>query len=323
MPLSDLTISSVSTSPTMLRGSNASLLVLATLAACTGTPSEDSGQVLACAADSPAAGEVRVFASGLEHDGTNGSEGLVFSPDGRLFVGGAAYGGGGFVTEVDVDGTVAEMTPLVGSVGLEWWNDQLVVAVGKDGAAGEVGGVVLVDPSTWQTTVLTEEVTGANFPLVTPWDTLLVSAPGEDEIYEVTASGDTSLWLSDIPSPNGIVLRPDERSLYATQSYDEPVFVREVAVDEAHQAGAVTELVGLEAGATQDGVAMDADGNVYIVLNLPGEIIQVTPAGEVTRVASGVEFGASLAFGVAPFDPCSLYVTSLFSDALFQVGVDL
>lgn len=265
--------------------------------------------------DSLAPGEVEVFASGFEVDGVSGTEGIAFSPDGRLFVGGSGIQGGGFVAEIQPDGSWEILADVPGSVGLAWYQDQLVVAAGD---VGDEGGVVAVsDDGT--TTVLASGIVGANFPVVTPWDTLLVSAPGQDTIVEVDGDVVTP-WLTDVPSPNGLAFTDDGSQLYLANTYDAPSDVGVVPVSDG-VAGAYGVLATLDDGSTQDGVAMDAAGDLYVVLNLPGEIVRITPDGEVTRVASGVDYGASIAFGTGEgFDPCSIYATSLFTDAVFRVG---
>lgn len=274
-----------------------------------------------CGAGALAAGGVRVLSSALDVDGTAGSEGIVFSPDGRLFIGGAAISGGGFVAELDAAGTLTPIAEVPGSVGLEWWAGEVVVAVGAGGAAGDVGGVVMVDPDTGTTRVLSAEVPGANFPVLTPWGSLLVSSPDAGAVFEVQADGTTSTWVEGLVSPNGLVFSAAGDVLYVAQTYQTPSVFRAVAVDGSGAAGAVTPLATLEDGATQDGVAIDADGDVYVVLNLPGQVVRITPAGEATVVAEGVRFGASMRFGRGGFSPCSLFVSSLFSPDVFEVGV--
>ncbi len=263
---------------------------------------------------------MRTFATGLEHEGTTGTEGLVFSPSGRLFVGGAAYLGGGFVAEVELDGSFEVLAPMVGSVGLAWWHDRVVVAVGEGGIDDDEGGIVLVEPDSGESEVLAAGIPGANVPVVTPWDTLLVSAPSGSTIWEVTAEGAGSPWAEGMVSPNGMVFDAAGTSLYVAQTYDDPNLFRRIQVLEDRSAGEVQELALFDTGATQDGVAIDANGDLYVVLNLPGQVVRITPDGETTVVAVGVDFGASMAFGTGEFDPCSLYVTSLFTDALFEVG---
>jgi hypothetical protein len=290
------------------------------LLACTGPSNTDSGPVSACPDDSLAPGEVQVLATGFEHGDTVGTEGVVFSPDGRLFVGGSAALGSGFIAEVFTDGSWTMLTPLAATVGLAWWNGRIVAATSGGGAAGDSGGIVLVDPDSGETEILTSEVPGSNFPVLTPWDTLLVSSPGGTDIWEVTADGTTTHWLGDLVSPNGLVFDESGEFLYVAQTYWDPNVFRRVEIRSDHTPGTVEALATLPSGSTQDGVALDADGNVHVILNLPGQIVTITPQGDDEITAYGLDYGASLAFGTGDWDPCSLVVTSLFSDQLFIAG---
>jgi sugar lactone lactonase YvrE len=296
-------------------------LFLATISACS-TPVEEPETPPSCPADSRPEGDVFTFATGLEDAGTEGSEGLTFSPEGQLFVGGVAYTGGGFLAEVSGDGVVAPLVSMTSTVGLAWWQDSLLVAVGGDGPAGELGGVMQVNPATGTSQVLASGIPGANFIVVTPWDTLLVSSPGGTTVWQVTSDGVVSEWLTGIESPNGMVFSADSTTLFVAQTYNAPIALHAVAVSSDGQAGDVRIVAEFDDNATLDGITIDANGDVLVLSNLPGELLRVTPDGEVDVIADNLNSPASLAFGRGDFDPCSVYITSLFSDALYEVGVD-
>jgi sugar lactone lactonase YvrE len=86
------------------------------------------------------------------------------------------------------------------------------------------------------------------------------------------------------------------------------------------------EILQLGMASTPDGIAVDANGWVYVAANLRGEIWRVDGAAtelqEGELVANELGFPASLAFGRGPgFDPCSLYFTQLQNDTLQRVAV--
>ena len=76
-------------------------MVALLLLACSSTPAVvDTGlQPSVCPSGSLEPGVVEVLATGFDVDGTVGTEGLVFSPDGRLFVGGSGIGGGSLIRQ--------------------------------------------------------------------------------------------------------------------------------------------------------------------------------------------------------------------------------
>ena len=257
-----------------------------------------------------------VLATGFEVDGITGTEGLAFSPDGRLFVGGSGVTGGGYVAEVFPSGDWEMVASVPSSVGMVWHEGELLVATGDVGDG--TGGLVGVDVDSGGVRVVASGIPSANFPAVTPWGTVLVSSPSGTTLWEVDGN-EVREWVSGVPSPNGMAFSPDGRTLYVANTYDAPSTVAAIdVVDE--EAGAIGVLATLPDGSTQDGVAIDAEGHLYVVNNLPGTIVRIAPDGTWETIAEGVAFGASLAFGVGDYDPCALYVSSLFSADVFEVA---
>ena len=123
-----------------------------------------------------------------------------------------------------------------------------------------------------------------------------------------------------VRSPNGTAFTPQGDALWVVSSFDVPAEVWQVATDGA-LAGEVTEVASFESGNIPDGVAMGANGDLFIAQNAAGTVDRVTPDFRVSHVASGVDWAASLVFGSGDFDPCAAYATSLFGDALFEVQV--
>jgi sugar lactone lactonase YvrE len=140
-------------------------------------------------------------------------------------------------------------------------------------------------------------------------------------VWEVTDTGDVTEWLTGIESPNGMVFSEDGTTLFVAQTYNAPIALHGVSVSSEGQAGDVRIVAAFEDNATLDGIALDANGDVLVLSNLPGELLRVTPEGDVDVIASDLNSPASLAFGRGDFDTCSVYITSLFSEVVYEVGV--
>jgi sugar lactone lactonase YvrE len=139
--------------------------------------------------------------------------------------------------------------------------------------------------------------------------TVLVS----DDTAAIYANGAT--WLDAVPSPNGMGILGD--TLYVVSTFEpEPPLWAVPLVDGVP--GEPTVVTRFDTGSAPDGLAIDADGGVWVALNLDGELVRVDPTtGTITDRVTGLTTPASLTFGGD--DPCSLYVTELYGDTVWRV----
>ena len=295
------------------------LVLAALLAACPSVTPDDPSPTPTpdpCA-ESPAAGTVSVLAT----DFVGGTEGITFSPDGRLFVSNDDR-----IEELQPDGTRSLLAEVPQSVGLTFWEGALVVASFDAGLGAVTGGVYRVDIDSGAVSLLTGGIEAANFPAVTPWGTLLVADDtGTEEIVEVTRDGARSTWSAAVPSPNGIGFSADGATAFVATTFGNPAPLWAVPVVDG-EAGAPTSLVSWGPGNVPDGLAMGLDGDVWLTQNVGGRVDRIRPgAPEGQRVIAsfeGVPWAASVAFGVGPaWDACSLYVTSLFGPDVYRLSV--
>lgn len=295
------------------------MLFLAVLAAVAGCSSGDSGaggsggaggDARACASDI-GVGEVQAFGDPTP----TRTEGLVFDSDGTLYVSAQDNAGPDQLLEISLDGSNESVAEAESLLGLESESTGIL-------AAGiRTGNLLLIDPADGSNVEVASDLGEPNFVVNTPWGTTLVSddRPDVGSILEVDADGNVSVWSDEVPTPNGMVFSLDGSTLYVAATFQEAGLWR-VPVSGV-MAGTAEKWVAYETSAP-DGVAIDSEGNVYVALNTAGQIAKVDADGNSTTLADDLRGvgPASIAFGQGDFDPCSLYVTSLFTTQMYRIG---
>lgn len=110
-----------------------------------------------------------------------------------------------------------------------------------------------------------------------------------DGVYYLTSGGRVTRVIEDIPNPNGVILSPDEKVLYANDKDGQFLLAYHVAPDgllrnrrnfarykSLRVPGHKDPLLAEDNGA--DGLAIDNDGRLYVTTNLGIEIF--SPRGE-------------------------------------------
>ena len=308
------------------------MLFLAALAAVAGCSSSDSGTggsagtggVGGGGATGGAGGDPRACASDIDVGEVQAfgdptptrTEGLVFAADGTLYVSAQDNDGPDQLLEVSLDGSNESVAEAESLLGLESHSSGIL-------AAGiRTANLLLIDPSDGSNDEIATGLGEPNFVVNTPWGTTLVSddRPDLGSILEVTSEGAVSTWSDGVPTPNGMVFSLDGSTLYVAATFQEAGLWRIPVSDRT--AGTAEKWVAYDTSAP-DGVAIDSEGNVYVALNTAGQIAKVDAEGNSSMLADDFPprtGPASIAFGQGEFDPCSLYVTSLFTTQMYRVG---
>ncbi|HEX8227720.1 MAG TPA: SMP-30/gluconolactonase/LRE family protein [Chloroflexia bacterium] len=149
-------------------------------------------------------------------------------------------------------------------------------------------------------------VTGSNGLIFDAQDRLYVSGGATGNIYVVATNGMTSTFATGFRSEreaqqistNGLGFGPDGR-LYSSNTGTGAI--DRLTVNADGTAGPVERFVTNPLLLGADGIAFAANGDLYVAANERNAIVRVTPAGQVSDVASNgntgpLEFPASLAF---------------------------
>lgn len=148
-------------------------------------------------------------------------------------------------------------------------------------------------------------------------------------VHYVDAKGTTHLIASGLAFPNGVVLRPDGRTLLVGESQRNRILSYPVTAP--GKVGPMTVFATLpDKGAGQignepDGITLDADGNLFVAHYGMGQVQVVSPDGRVIRrYTAGPLTTSNVAFGGPTMD--QLFVTGALGDqktpgALFRLDL--
>jgi sugar lactone lactonase YvrE len=130
-------------------------------------------------------------------------------------------------------------------------------------------------------------------------------------LYRLTPGGRVTELLGGVGLSNGLDWTDDRRSFYYADSRSGGVDV--FAVDpESGELGERRRFVAVDAG-IPDGLALDADGCLWLAVFGAGEVRRYTPAGDLdTVITLPVDQPTSLAFGGE--DLATLYITTARED---------
>ncbi len=117
-------------------------------------------------------------------------------------------------------------------------------------------------------------------------------------VYYVSADGEVSRLIDDLPNPNGVILSPDEKTLYVIPTGQAEMMAYAVSGPGKIGAGRVFCSLRQPAGTSGrggDGLTVDAKGNLYITSALGLQVF--SPAGEFLGIIEFPKQPANVTFG--------------------------
>jgi gluconolactonase len=219
--------------------------------------------------------------------GTNGTIEVFFKPSGHA--NGLMYGGNGKLFACQMDGRVVSIDLKSKEVEVlaDKYEDKRFNAC-NDLVIDKQGGIYFTDP---------------RFSAPDPWP------QGTEAVYYRAPDGKVTRLADDMAAPNGVILSPDQRTLYVIPSMQRQMLA--YAITEPGKLGerrVFCELKQPESNNNSggDGLTVDSSGNVYITSALGVQVY--SPAGKLLGIIECPEQPANVTFGGAQNK--TLYMTA-------------
>jgi gluconolactonase len=248
-----------------------------------------------------------VFASGLDHP-----ECCAFDRDGNLWAGGEA----GQVYRIDANGraaTIANLGAFCAGLAFSPDDRELFVCVA---GSGVIRVAKTGEHHVFATHAGEHRIVSANYPLFDRRGRLYVTDSGKwmtrtGYILRFDPDGRGEIAAGPFGYANGLALSADGRRLFLVESGSDRILQFEIGDDD--QLGE-PQVLSENVGRFPDGVALDANGNLYVGCYASDEIWRISPDGQKTLLAHdrwGILLGqpTNLAFGGPNFD--EIYVANL------------
>jgi Gluconolactonase len=253
-------------------------------------------------------------------------EGPSFDLHGNLYLVDIAFG---LIMRASPDGEVELLAEYDGEPnGLKIYRDGRIIV------ADHKNGLMLFDPSQtaprpWIGRFRTETFKGLNDLFIASNGDIYFTDQGQTgmqdpsgRVYRLGADGKTlELLLTNVPSPNGIVVNSARTHLYVAATRDNAVWRGMLLPD-----GSVTRVgrfIQMSGGAGPDGMALDVEGNLYVAHAGMGAVWKFSHRGEpLLRINSCAgDMTTNIAFG-GP-DNRTLFITESQTGTVMMAKMDV
>jgi gluconolactonase len=167
---------------------------------------------------------------------------------------------------------------------------------GSMGDMNPMSGLMRVNPDTGAVQTYVTGLGMANGIALAPHGTIYATNDGGYDIDRIQRGKVTHPWAR-VYSTNGVVVSPDDRYIYVSQTFT-PAAIQRISVADPSQVTPYAVAQGGDMSAGLDDMTIDRQGNLYVAANGAGQVWKVDTSGTICVLASGLLFPSAVNFGV-------------------------
>ncbi|HEV3227846.1 MAG TPA: SMP-30/gluconolactonase/LRE family protein [Solirubrobacteraceae bacterium] len=236
----------------------------------------------------------------------------IFDRRGRFFYSDQSTG---FLVRIDRFGDAPKpLAPVPAPGAMVFAPDgSIIIGTGdsvQNGAAGDMNpmsGLLRVNPDTGAVQTYVTGLGMANGIAMAPDGTIYATNDVGFDVDRVRAGKVDHPWAR-VYSTNGIVVSPDNRYVYVSQTFA-PAAIQRISVADPSQVTPYAVAQGADMPAGPDDMTMDERGNLYVAANGAGQVWKVDTTGTICILAAGLQFPSAVNFGVGS-NSGNLYVVA-------------
>jgi hypothetical protein len=216
-----------------------------------------------------------------------------------------------------------------GQGGLAWNKRRLLWGYGnsaENGGQGDtnpISGLFSVNPVNGKKFTVSDRLGMANGIVRAKDGTIYASNDFGMKLDRITPAGVTQNGWATIDSANGMVISPDQKYIYAAQTFSEPSAISRIEIANPSNITTWASTAGVITGnPIFDGLARDDKGNLYVTAWAAGEVWKIDRQRRFCILATGLGRPSTLTFGFSKtgFRAGNLYVAGFTGDVFKITG---
>jgi glucose/arabinose dehydrogenase len=190
-------------------------------------------------------------------------------------------------------------------------NGSIIIGTGdslQNGSMGDMNpmsGLISVNPDTGAAQTYVTGLGMANGIALEPHNIIYATNDGGFDIDRVRRGKVVHPWAR-VYSTNGVVVSPDDRYVYVSQTFA-PAAIQRISIADPTKVTPYAVAQGADMSAGLDDMTIDRRGNLYVAANGAGQVWKVDTSGAICVLAAGLLFPSAVNFGVGS-DSRNLYV---------------